>query len=362
MSGKLDNQATFARDSLGLVAGVGESLTAFDQARSGAESTDLRWSPGSFANVAICGMGGSAIAADLVTGAYRDRLRKPVAVLRDYYVPGWLGSDTLVVLSSYSGETEETLTAASQATERDAPCVAITSGGKLDGHYREMGIPIIELPPGLQPRAALLRLLVPLVVVLSRLEVIPDASSDLDDARRMIEASIAANGPEVPTADNHAKQLAEQLLDTVPIVWGAEITAAVAQRWKGQINENAKAPAYWGVLPEVDHNEICGFAGMGKLGPLSRLIMLREPHQHRQVNRRFSLTRELVEEHVGGVIEVGAEGETALGRAIDLVMLGDYASLYLGLLREVDPGPVEVIQQLKGRLAETGYGRIPDPD
>ena len=155
---------------------------------------------------------------------------------------------------------------------------------------------------------------------------------------------MAANGPDVPTADNHAKQLAGQLVDTVPIVWGAEITAAVAQRWKGQINENAKAPASWGVLPEVDHNEICGFAGMGQLGQLARLILLREPHQHRQVNRRFTLTRELIGDRVGGVIEVGAEGETALGRALDLVMLGDYASLYLGLLRGVDPEKPEEIK------------------
>ncbi len=357
----LDGDAPYALDSLGLVAAMAGSVAAFDEARAGAEAVDLVWPRDAFTNVAVCGMGGSGIAGDLVVGAWRERLRMPVQVLRDYYVPGWLGEDTLVVLSSYSGETEETLTAASQATERNAPCVAITSGGKLGTFYREMGIPVIDLPPGLQPRAALIRLLVPLVVVLSRFGVIPPADADLDDARASVERAVATLGPGVAAADNPAKSLAAELVGTVPVFWGAEATAAVAQRWKGQVNENAKVPAYWGVLPEVDHNEICGFEGMDAFGPLARLVMLRDPRHHRQVIRRFDLTRELVEGHVGGVVELTARGDTALGRVMDLVMAADYTSLYLGLLRGVDPGPVEMIGRLKGRLAETGFGRAQGP-
>jgi len=357
----LDGAEAYDLDSLGLIAGMAGSGDAFDAARAGAEAVDLVWPADAIRNVAICGMGGSAIAADIVAGAWRERLRRPVSVLRDYYVPGWLGEDTLVILSSYSGETEETLTAAMQALERNALCVAITSGGKLGGFYRDEGIPVIDLPPGLQPRAAILRLLVPLVVVLSRFGVIPDASADLDDARGAIGRAMDAFNPAVPYADNLAKQVATMLKDTVPVFWGAEATAAVAQRWKGQVNENAKAPAYWGVLPEIDHNEICGFEGMGAFGPMSRLVLLRDPRHHRQVERRFDLTRDLVAGHTGGVIELAAEGDTALGRVMDLVMLGDYASLYLGLLRGVDPGPVEMIGKLKGRLADTGYGRAQGP-
>lgn len=353
----LDGDAAYARDSLGLVAGMADSVAAFDAARAAAEAADLVWPADAARNVAVCGMGGSGIAGDLVVGAYRERLRMPVQVLRDYYIPGWVGEDTLVVLSSYSGETEETLTAASMATERNAPCVAITSGGKLGTFYRDMGVPVIDLPPGLQPRAALLRLLVPLVVVLSRFGVIPPADPDLDDARAAVARGVARLGPGVPAEANAAKSLAASLLGTVPVFWGAEGTAPVAQRLKGQVNENAKAPAYWGVLPEVDHNEICGFEGMGAFGPMTRLVLLRDPRHHRQVVRRFDLTRELVEPHVGGVLELTAEGATPLGRSLDLVMTGDYASLYLGLLRGVDPGPVEMIGRLKGRLAETGFGR-----
>lgn len=349
----LDHPDSFALDSLGLVAAMAGSVAAFDEARAGADAADLVWTPGGFRNVAICGMGGSGIAGDLVSGAFRERLKVPVQVLRDYYVPGWLGAETLVVLSSYSGDTEETLTAAAMATEESAQCVAITSGGKLGGRYRDMGVPVIDLPPGLQPRAALLRLMVPLVVVLSRLGVIGPADDALDDARDSVARAVAEWGPEVPEADNPAKQLARTLLDTVPVFWGAETTAPVAQRLKGQVNENAKAPAYWGVLPEVDHNEICGFAGMGPFGPLARLVMLRDPRHHRQTARRFTLTREIVEGDVGGVIELEGRGRTPLGRMVDLVMLGDYATLYLGILRGVDPGPVEAIGTLKERLAAT---------
>ncbi|MCB0881062.1 MAG: bifunctional phosphoglucose/phosphomannose isomerase [Thermoleophilia bacterium] len=340
----------FPLDSLGLMDAMGGSAEAFDDARRGARAVALPWRSGQFRSVCIAGMGGSAIAADLVLGAWREALRVPAAAQRDYTIPGWVGPETLMILSSYSGDTEETLTAAAQATEDLVPCVAITSGGKLGGRYRDMGVPVIDLPPGLQPRAALLRLLVPLVVTLDRVGVIPSADADLDDARASVVRAVAEWGPDVPTERNPAKRLAFDLLDTVPVFWGAEATAPMAQRFKGQVNENAKVPAYWGVVPEVNHNEICGFEGMGAFGSLCRLVFLRDPRQHRQVGRRFTLTRRLVEPDVGGVIEIEARGETPLGRLVDLVMLADYATLYLAALRGVDPGPVEAIGRLKEML------------
>ena len=133
-------------------------------------------------------------------------------------------------------------------------------------------------------------------------------------------------------------------------------------RWKGQFNENAKIAAYASALPELDHNEIVGFAGMPQdMALIAHLVMLRDPRQHRQVQRRFDLTKELVEPHVAHTLSIEAEGQSALARMLDLVMLGDYASLYLALLRGVDPGPVEMIERLKQRLAQTGYGRSADP-
>ena len=357
----LDEPDVLALDSIGLVADMADSVAAFDAARAGAEAIEIPWKPEAIRNVAICGMGGSAIAADLVAGAFRERLRVPVGVVRDYYLPGWISEDTLVIVSSYSGETEETLTACMQALERGSPSIGITSGGKLAGRYADEGIPIVPLPPGLQPRAAILRLLVPLVVMLDRMGVVASADADLDEARETVARSVAALGPDVPSETNGAKIFAHALLDTVPIIWGAEATSPVAQRWKCQINENAKAPAYWASLPELDHNEICGFEGMGDFGPLARLVMLRDPRHHRQVGRRFELTREIVEPTVGGVLEVTADGNSPLARVVDLLMLGDYMSLYLGLLRGVDPGPVEAIGRLKSGLAATGNGQALGP-
>lgn len=357
----LDRDESYAIDTLRLFDVIGDSAGLFDRARAAAERVDLVWPAEEIHNVAVAGMGGSGIAGDLVLGAWRERLRYPAAVLRDYYLPGWVGENTLVVLSSYSGETEETLTVASQATERNALCVAITSGGKLGTFYRDLGVPVIDLPPGLQPRAALMHLLVPLVVVLGRFGVISPPDAELDDARQVVAASVDELAPAVPTDQNLAKQIALGLTDSVPLIWGAEATAAVAQRWKGQINENAELPAFWSVLPEMNHNEICAFDGKGALGPLAQVVFLRDPHHHRQVIRRFDLVRDLVAPFVAGVIELAADGATPLGRMIDLVMLGDYVSLYLAIARGVDPGPVEMITRLKTRLAETGYDRSPNP-
>jgi glucose/mannose-6-phosphate isomerase len=358
----LDGPEALEADSLGLIRGIGDSPAAFDEARASAEAVEIPWPADAITDVAICGMGGSAIAADLVTGAYRERLRVPVTVVRDYYLPGWIGEGTLVVLSSYSGGTEETLTAASQALERNSLCVAVTSGGKLGSFYAAEGVPVVPVLPGLQPRAALLRMMVPLVVLLHRLELVPSLTSDLEEARATISGAIAAYGPDVPETGNPAKQLARSLQNAVPLIWGAEATAPIAVRWKGQFNENAKIPAFASSIPELDHNEIVGFAGMpAPLSQLAHLIMLRDPRHHRQVQRRFDLTRELVEPHVAHTLSIEAEGQGGLARMLDLVLLGDYASLYLALLRAVDPGPVEMIERLKERLAQTGYGRSADP-
>ncbi len=354
----LDGPDALAIDSLGLIAGVGGSVAMFDESRAAAEAVELPFPVDAVTDIAVCGMGGSAIAGDLVLDAHRDRLLKPMTVVRDYYLPGWIGEGTLVVLSSYSGNTEETLTCASQALERNALCVAVTSGGKLGSFYAAEGVPVVALPPGLQPRAALLRLLVPVVVLLDRIGALPPLGSDMEEARETIAASIAALGPDVPEAENPAKQLARALLGGVPLIWGAELTAAVAYRWRCQIDENAKLPAWSAALPELDHNDIVGLSGTpAPLAELTRLVMLRDPRHHRQVERRFDLTKEIVEPHMDGALSITAEGHSPLARMLDLVMLGDYASLYLALLRGVDPGPVEPIERLKERLAQTGYGR-----
>jgi glucose/mannose-6-phosphate isomerase len=358
---ELDRPETLAVDRLGLIGGTARAAQDLDAARAAALAVEIPYPPEAVRDVAICGMGGSAIAADLVAGAYAERLRRPVAVVRGYGLPGWAGEDTLVVLSSYSGNTEETLTCGMDALDRGALVVAVTSGGKLRDFYGEQGVPVIPAPPGFQPRAAMMHLLVPLVVTLGRLGVIPDPAADLDATRAACVAAAEAYGPDAPQAENPAKQLAAALRGTVPLVYGAESTAAVAYRWKCQLNENAKVPAFSAALPELDHNEIVGYEGMGRLGEQVAVVMLREARQHRQVERRFELTRELIEPGLRATYSVMGEGEGQLARVLDLALLGDFTSLYLACLLGVDPGPVDIIERLKDRLAGTGYGRAAAP-
>ncbi|MEO2139374.1 MAG: bifunctional phosphoglucose/phosphomannose isomerase [Thermoleophilia bacterium] len=356
---ELDLPEVLAVDRAGLIDGLASSVDVFDAARAGAAALDIPFAADAIANVLICGMGGSAVAGDLIASLYYERTRVPLLVHRGYYLPGWADDRTLAVLMSYSGETEETLTAAMQALERESPAVAITSGGKLDTWYNgKHGVPVLPIPPGLQPRMALLHMLIPAVVILARLGVIPPQDQELDAARDAIAAAIDAYGPDRPTEANPAKQLAERLHDRVPVVYGAEVTAGIAFRWKCQFNENAKQPAFWAALPEMNHNEIVGWEDAREFGDLARIVMLRDPRQHRQVERRLALTREIISPRVSGVLTIEGEGESPLARAIDLLLLGDYVSLYAACLRRVDPEPVESIGVLKAGLATTGNQRL----
>ncbi|MBM3697886.1 MAG: bifunctional phosphoglucose/phosphomannose isomerase, partial [Actinobacteria bacterium] len=165
-------------------------------------------------------------------------------------------------------------------------------------------------------------------------------------------------GPDRPTGANPAKQVAMRLYDKVPVIYGAEVTAGVAFRWKCQFNENAKQPAFWAALPEMNHNEIVGWEEAGAFGEQAQVVMLRDPRQHRQVERRIALTREIIRSKVTDVLTIEGEGDTPLGRVIDLVLLGDYVSLYAACLRRVDPNPVDSIGILKEGLATTGNQRL----
>jgi glucose/mannose-6-phosphate isomerase len=253
---------------------------------------------------------------------------------RDYALPAWLDADTLLLFASYSGDTEETLSAYEQARELGAPRVALTTGGQLSELAREDGIPVIGIPSGMQPRAAVIYMTVGALECAAACGASPSL-------RREIEASVPTLRA-VADDDSAPRWLAGELHERIPVVYGAGRTAAPALRWKTQLNENAKVAAFANALPEADHNEVCG--ADERLIP----VFLDDDTLDRRLRRRIEVTREVL----GGGQVVEARGHTPVERVLSLVLLGDLVSVHLALLRGVDPTPVEAIAQLKARLAD----------
>lgn len=302
-------------------------------------------------HLVVLGMGGSAIGGDLLRAMALDRLPFPVEVVRGYAVPAWIGPEALVVVASYSGDTEETVDAYEAVRARGAHSVVLTCGGELGRRAEAHALSVIRLPGGFPPRAAVAYLFLPLVRLLERLGFPLLESGELDEAVGVLRAYGEELGPERPEAQNPAKVLAGWLHERLPVVYGTEgFSAACAYRWKTQLEENAKVLAVAGTLPEADHNEVTGWDGDPAAGR-GAVIFLRDPGDHPQVARRIALTRAVVERRARSR-EVWARGRGRLARLLSLVAIGDWVSLYLAALRGVDPWPVETIEALKRQLAE----------
>jgi glucose/mannose-6-phosphate isomerase len=331
--------------------GLMESLPAFvaGAARAG---RDLPMpSPKGIANIVISGMGGSAIGGDVIRMVTAESLKIPMVVCRDYRLPGYIDRSTLLFASSYSGNTEETLSAYAQAKVAGASILCLTSGGRLGELARANGHPVFPLPAGLPPRAALGYSSIMLLSALVTLGLAPDMTEALQETVSILNHLVHAYGPGTPTRDNPAKTLAISLHGRIIAVYGSsEVTDPVAVRWRGQIEENAKTLAFHHVLPEMNHNELVGWeypaAHLRGLG----VVFLRDRLDHPQVQRRFGLTCEVVEKKAGAVHQVWSEGNSRLARLFSLICLGDFVSLYLAYLNEVDPTPVAIIETLKQRL------------
>jgi glucose/mannose-6-phosphate isomerase len=302
--------------------------------------------------VVVCGMGGSGISGDVLAAVAAPVLPVPVTVVKGYELPAFAGPGSLVFAVSYSGGTEETLEAAEAALAAGAQLVAVSSGGRMAELAAAHRAPLVPCPGGFMPRAALGHLCTPLFVVLERLGLLPGAAGWVEAAATQAARCQEACRPEVEGGANPARELARRIGRTIPLVWGGgAIGATAAFRWKADINENAKAPCFWNTLPELDHNEICGF---GQHGDVTRqvlsLVELRHDFEHPQVRRRIEATRGIVEETVGQVLPVRAEGEGRLAQLVDLMYVGDWVSLYMALDAGVDPGPIEAIARLKDEL------------
>ena len=292
----------------------------------------------------VCGMGGSGVGGDLATAILGARARRPVQSVRDYELPPWVGADALVLCASYSGDTEETLACFEQAGERGATRVALTTGGALAAEARAAGVPVIGVPSGFQPRAAIAYMTVGALECAAASGVAPSLREEIEAAGARLLERAADWGPE-GRDDSPPKQLARRLRGRIPVLFGAGATMAVAVRWKTQLNENAEVAAFAEALPEADHNEICAWpAGDGRLA-----VLLEDPEANARVTRRFELTADVV----GGAERVSADGGSAAERVLSLVLLGDLASVYLAVLLGRDPVPVVALERFKRGLAAT---------
>lgn len=299
----------------------------------------------------LCGMGGSAVGGELAVAATGRRARRPLRVSRDYELDPWIGAGALVLCSSYSGYTEETLACFAAAGAVGASRVALTTGGALADSARAEGVPVIGVPSGLQPRAAVAYTTVGALECVAACGAGDPPAEEVRAAGRLLETLIEEWGPDAPEG-SEAKAIARGLEGALPVVYGAGATVAAARRWKSQLNENAKLPSFASVLPEADHNELIGYERARGLAPL-HAVFLGDEGQRPELRRRLELTAEVVEAtRAAGVTRVEARGDTALERLLSLVLLGDLVSVYLAVLAGVDPTSVLALESFKERLAE----------
>jgi glucose/mannose-6-phosphate isomerase len=302
--------------------------------------------------IVFCGMGGSAFAGDVVRGVFRARLGIPLEVVRGPELPAYVGRQTLVLCSSYSGDTAETLACFDEAVERGARVVAVSAGGRLAADADRRGIARVSIPAGFMPRAAVGYLSFGVLGVLDAgaLGLLPSLDGDVREVVSIVEGLARRLGPDAPLEENLAKLLAARMRGRVPLIWGADGVAAVAAaRWRTELNENAKVPAFSSSLPELDHNEVVGWStGQGES---FFLVALRTRDEHPEIAKRFPASVDIARSSGVEVQQVEAAGRTQLAELFSLVTTGDFVSCYLGILRGFDPTPVEAIDRLKRRLA-----------
>jgi len=305
-------------------------------------------------NVIITGMGASAISGDIVGCLFRDRLDVPLVVNRDYDLPKWAKKDTLTIFVSYSGNTEETLSSFKIASQKNCKILCISSGGKLQELCERRDVTHIKIPSGFQPRAATMFILFPLMVFLKRFALLKnDIQSDMDEAIEIAQDFVKSNNKSVSKESNFSKQIAEKIYGTAPQIYGWGVYAPIATRWRQQFNENSKLIAREAVVSECNHNDIVGWSANPEMSKKFSCILFRDrADESRYMSTRLNFMKTLFEDTASNVVEIHATGKSKLAKMMYMMYLGDFASCYLAILRKIDPSPVDVIMELKKRLAE----------
>jgi glucose/mannose-6-phosphate isomerase len=349
----LDNPETYTSSD---PTGFGERVNGLPEQCLRAWERGLKFSlPNDYVNVrnvVLVGVGGSAIGGELLGDLVSVEESPLVTVCRDYHLPPYLGSDSLVIASSYSGNTEETLAAFNEALHRGAKVVAITTGGKLEQIANREGIPVFPIDYMGEPRTALgYSFLVPLAI-LQHLKLIAPSDGAVMEAAEVLTSLTHRLNPQIPTCDNPAKELAIALQGKLIVVYGGGILSGVARRWKTQFNENAKAWAFVELLPEAGHNAIAGLQWPHGVGRKACVVLLNAWSLHPRIKLRYQVIEELLGKAGVQCRTVDGVGKGVLAQMLSTVLFGDYTSYYLALLNGEDPSPVPQLDYLKGRLEE----------
>ena len=303
-------------------------------------------------NIVIAGMGGSAIGGEILQDWLRDELPIPIDVCKDYTLPAYANKDTLFFANSYSGNTEETLSAFLEAIRRKCMAITITSGGHLLSFSKELQVPNLTIPSQLPPRVAIPYLFFPLPVLMEQMGLLSSIEKELQETIQVLKKVGEKNSPEIPIEANPAKKLALELLETIPVIYGFRQYQSVAHRLKTQFNENSKVPSKHDVFPELNHNETLGWEAPEALTKNYSIILIRDLDEPPEIRHRIETTKSLVFNKARKVLEIHAKGEGKLAKMFSVLCIGDFTSVYLAILQGVDPTPVKIIDEVKRALGK----------
>ncbi|MBU2636461.1 MAG: bifunctional phosphoglucose/phosphomannose isomerase [Bacteroidetes bacterium] len=303
-------------------------------------------------NIVVSGLGGSAIGGDLIRTYLAAEIKIPFLVNRHYFLPEFVNGNSLVIISSYSGDTEETISAHKEAIKRGAQVLCITSGGETERLAKKNNQSLIKIPTGYPPRAALGYAFFPLLVILGNLGLIKDRSKDIEETIAFLKKK-SKRYSDLNSQTNEALSFAKTLSGKLPIVYSsADVFDSVNLRWRGQLCENSKILAFGHTLPEMNHNELVGWKVLIEQMADMMVIFLRDKGDYKRVQLRMKIMEGIVKEYASNVVNIYSEGNSLLTRMFSLIFLGDWISYYLAILNKVDPTPVKVIDYLKAELAK----------
>jgi glucose/mannose-6-phosphate isomerase len=348
----LDNKAEIARiDQAGMlevVASFPEMLSEAGRFSRGVALVKKK----KISQIVISGMGGSAIAGDIAVDLLFDKSAVPILVNRGYQLSAAVNSETLFIALSYSGNTEETISALKEAEKRQAQIVCIASGGKIKEMAESKKYPFFLIPTGYQPRAALPFLLVPVLRSIEEAGIFSGLEEDLSEAIALLQKNREEYVVDKPLRYNAIKQLTKKLENKTPFVLAAaRTTAAAGLRMKTQFNENSKITAGFNIFPELNHNEMVNLSCLNREEHAFCLLLLRDEADSERIKKRIEITKSLIGKQVGGINEIWSQGKSPLAKILSLVQFGDFLSVYLAIARGIDPTPVEVIERLKKEMA-----------